>query len=317
MGMAGDIALALSMGPFKRIMAIDAFDPAYAPGGSFLAQKREILDAMRQGTNRAGPRAMALAAECPEWGDYEFMDFEPCKILSETDSGGLWRVEFEQAGEKRSLSYYHHADYLKGAWPADFCGITDLTAHGAALALESEPFRAKLRQRCAPGCVLHLPLWGGPLPAVEGVDFAQGPVQGRLMGSARLLPNMEKLAADEAFRSRGSYAYAEIEFGERIRGRRPSRSVSEGGTAKVCGTDLSGKDPWDRWMASADPADRKAFAEGIEGVISGAAAEFSMQTRVFPRGMRRFSKLVKLHAQSAAAPGARPAILLRLGKPGR
>ena len=316
LGMAGDIALALSLGPFRTIMAIDAFDPAYAPGGSFLAQKREILDAMRHGTNRVSGRALALAGECREWGDYEFMDFEPCRILSEKDDGKLWRVEFEQGAQRRSLLYFHHADYLRGAWPKEAAGIDELTAHGAPLALESEPFRAKLRQRCAPGCVLHFPLWGGPLPDVPGVEFSERKVQGRQMGSALLLANLEKLALADAFRSRGSYAYADIEFGDPGLGGRASRAVSEQGTVKVCGTDLSGRDPWKRWMASADPADRKAMAEGIEGLISGASAEFEMETRVFPRGMRRFSKLVKLHAQSAPAPGAPARILLRLGKTG-
>lgn len=142
LGMALDIMGPLLLVPnLTKLYAIDLFDEAYSPDGTFRGQQQEIRNYLLRG-NDEGSFSRGIYDEVGE-GPTHFLK-GPSTITSDTDDGVAWRLDFLYDNIPRQLIFFYERNFQL-EWPQEIKGISDVMMMGSGgTSLLHEPESALL-----------------------------------------------------------------------------------------------------------------------------------------------------------------------------
>jgi len=156
-GMADDVLSPIIMVPdFDTIMAIDCFDSAFSPDGTWSGQQREIIKQLSQGSDEGTHHISVYSAHYHDWPVTRLR--MPCTDVRETIGSRVderWILNFKYLGRPRRLVYWHHRDFAKEEWPEEAKNLSHVMCMGATFPLDQIPLQTMAKTRCTKNCKLH------------------------------------------------------------------------------------------------------------------------------------------------------------------
>lgn len=151
-GMADDITTPMLMVTgFDQLFAIDYFDSAFSPDGSWEGQKQDILDCLGSGCDKYSHHRKV----CLHYQDEVLiLSIGICEIINEVDDGNKWVVDFRLNSKDRKLTYFHHRNFYE-IWDESIRNINHLMSIGAEFDLDKPMLKQMFQERCSDSCMYY------------------------------------------------------------------------------------------------------------------------------------------------------------------